>query len=171
MRRIPKSGLVRFQGGRSFPFAQKLAGVDSQANAGVQASAMTAGAVAASTVQNPPAVIWMSSSSMSRLEERQVRLWSDGRFEYRVVYFSDDFSTLACPYLYPVAFCSATNWIEIPPPPSGNGFACRADLDGNRVVDGADLGLILANWGPQKPCNPEPEFPCMTVAGGSGLGR
>ena len=27
------------------------------------------------------------------------------------------------------------------------GSACEADLDGNRIVDGADLGLLLSSWG------------------------
>jgi len=30
------------------------------------------------------------------------------------------------------------------PPPT---FACPADLDGNGVVDGGDLGLLLGQWG------------------------
>ena len=58
---------------------------------------------------------------------------------------------------------SASQWTEVPPPPSGNGFACRADLDGNRIVDGADLGMVLANWGPQTPCAPEATYPCLTL--------
>ena len=49
-------------------------------------------------------------------------------------------------------------------PLGGNGFACRADLDGNRIIDGADLGLVLSNWGPpQTPCEPEATYPCLTL--------
>jgi len=128
-----------------------------------------AAVVAAATAQNPPTVIWMSTvNDNSAYSDRLYRLWSDGRLEVRNISYTIA-SWSACNGNFIVAPCPGNEWIEIPPPLSGNGFACRADLDGNRVIDGADLGMVLANWGPQTPCNPEPEYPCMTIAGGSGL--
>jgi hypothetical protein len=62
---------------------------------------------------------------------------------------------------------SSYGWREVPLPPGGNGFACRSDLNGDRTVDGADLSFILANWGPQQPCEPEATYPCMTIPGGA----
>ena len=118
-------------------------------------------------VQAEPTVVWMGvteSGYNSWLLEYH-RLWSDGRMELRSVLripagTSDCESpaAFACPF--------SQDWIEIPPPPSGNGFACRSDLNGDRSVDGADLSFILANWGPQPPCEPDATFPCMTIAGG-----
>ena len=61
----------------------------------------------------------------------------------------------------------ANDWVEVPPPPAGNGFACRTDINGDRQVDGADLGILLAGWGPQSPCPPDASYPCMTVGGGA----
>ena len=125
-----------------------------------------AAVVAAATAQVPPTVVWMFVAASNQTEERQERMWSDGRIEFRTVRFSIDYSDLA--YCYPdnhygITVCSVTDWVEIPPPPSGNGFACRADLDGNRIIDGADLGMVLANWGPQTPCAPEATYPCLTL--------
>ena len=117
-----------------------------------------AAVVAAATAQVPPepTVVWMGvTDSASGITYH--RLWSDGRMEIRNVGFQygDDFCN-------PLPICSG-EWVEIPPPPSGNGFACRADLDGNRIIDGADLGMVLANWGPQTPCAPEATYQCLTL--------
>ena len=127
-----------------------------------------AAVVAAVSAQAGPTIVWMGVAGggvFAPASKVLFRLWSDGRIEYRHVGFGAGTCCDECG----LSISCTSNWIEIPPPPSGNGFACRTDLDGNRVVDGADLGLILANWGPQTPCNPEPEYPCMTIAGGSGL--
>jgi hypothetical protein len=127
-----------------------------------------AAVVAAATAQVPPepTIVWMFVAASDIYAERQERMWSDGRIEFRTVYFSTDSS--AQTYCYPYTHdrttaCSSTDWAEIPPPPSGNGFACRADIDGNRIIDGADLGMVLANWGPQTPCQPEATYPCLTL--------
>ena len=122
-------------------------------------------------VQAEPTVVWMgvteSSYSYALLEYH--RLWSDGRMELKSVarnpgnpFDCESQAAFVCPF--------SQDWIEIPPSPSGNGFACRSDLNGDRTVDGADLSFILANWGPQQPCEPEATYPCMPIAGG-GLSR
>jgi hypothetical protein len=121
-------------------------------------------------VQAEPTVVWMgvTNPSGSLLNFRYHRLWSDGRQELRIVSFSGAAAEAPCPWTdyVPQSKCFDSGWFEISPPPSGNGFACRSDLNGDRTVDGADLSFILANWGPQQPCEPEATYPCMTIAGG-----
>jgi hypothetical protein len=141
-----------------------------------QANAVGVGSIApavatAALAQDPPAptVVWMGLTSSTWQDHTYHRLWSDGRMEIRSVSWRIDAVGGACGYFAsPLgAKCYDSGWIEVSPPPGGNGFACRADLDGNRTVDGADLGMILANWGQQPPCEPEATFPCMTIPGGT----
>jgi len=117
-------------------------------------------------VQAEPTVVWMGVTGWTSDGWNYHRLWSNGVQEMRWVSanynYECSFNTFPLDCTYP--------WIEIPAPPSGNGFACRSDLNGDRTVDGADLSFILANWGPQQPCEPEATYPCMTIAGG-GLSR
>jgi hypothetical protein len=111
---------------------------------------------AAAAAQEVPTIVWMGVTSNQGGNQTYSRLWSDGRMEARQVFINlidGCVLTPSCP----------TDWIEVPPPPSGNGFACRADLDGNRTIDGADLGIILASWGPQAPCQPEATYPCISL--------
>ena len=120
-----------------------------------------AAVVAAATAQNPPepTIVWMGVTYAPNTSLNiYSRLWSDDRLEVRYVQVSYE----AVDPCTPIFVCSSA-WTEIPPPPSGNGFACRADLDGNRVINGADLAVILANWGPQTPCAPEATYPCLTL--------
>ena len=117
-----------------------------------------AAVVAAATAQVPPepTIVWMGVAVDGYERLNYSRLWSDGRMELRMA------QTRGLINCVLIIDCTS-EWIEVPPPPSGNGFACRADLDGNRVIDGADLGLVLANWGPQTPCAPEATYPCLTL--------
>ena len=134
--------------------------VDQAAHAALPTEAANA-IVAASLAQvPPPTIVWMGVTSFNASNanfhiEHLYRMWSDGRLEVR------------CLNNWDCTTFSGGNWIEIPPPPAGNGFACRADFDGNRVIDGADLAMVLAGWGPQPPCDPEPTYPCMNFGGGS----
>jgi len=118
-----------------------------------------AAVIAAATAQVPPepTIVWMGVANTGNVHTYS-RLWSDGRMEVRnVTLFYSNNATCA-----PGVACTG-EWTEVPPPLSGNGFACRADLDGNRIIDGADLGMVLANWGPQTPCAPEATYPCLTL--------
>jgi hypothetical protein len=139
-----------------------------------QANAVGVGSVApavaaAALAQDPPAptVVWMGVERWGSSLNYH-RLWSDGRMEQRCIWqllnqVPD--GTGGC--LVQVSFsCYLTPWIEIPPPPGGNGFACRTDLNGDRAVDGVDLGMLLGDWGRFTPCNPEPEYPCVKFGGG-----
>ena len=119
-----------------------------------------AAVVAAATAQNPPepTIVWMGVTYNPNTSRTMYsRLWSDDRLEVRFVYVSH------LEYTCNPTFVCSGEWTEVPPPLSGNGFACRADLDGNRIIDGADLGMVLANWGPQTPCEPEATYPCLTL--------
>jgi hypothetical protein len=141
----------------AYPFVSSLA-------PNANASAVTAAASAVSTAatgQAGPTVVWMAAT-----DTQMFRLWSDGRLEYRRLYYMY-VGAAPCGSSHDFRVCGSSDWIEVPPPPAGNGFACRADLDGNRTVDGADLGMILTNWGQQPPCEPEATFPCMTIPGGT----
>ncbi len=141
------------------------------ATASVPSFASTA-IVAAATTQTTPTVIWFGVTSGERNVNSVYstiyhRLWSDGRQEMRVVWFN---ILVVCSDL--VIPCSTNfNWIEVPPPPSGNGLACRTDINGDRRIDGADLGLMLGDWGSSGSCEPQPTYPCLdlSLAGGGAL--
>jgi hypothetical protein len=86
--------------------------------------------------------------------ETAYRLWSDGRLERRPLgYPGSDciFSAVQC------------DWREIPPAPGGDGFACRGDINGDRSVNAADLGLLIAQWGDGVSCDPQPTYPCFDL--------
>jgi len=103
------------------------------------------------------------------------RLWSDGTIEVRFVLFQG-FDGVACGdgLLYNTncgdgAFDSDTGWLTLPEPPGGNGFACRPDITGDRDVNAEDLGLLLAQWGQEISCDPQPSYPCFDLDGLNGL--
>jgi len=47
---------------------------------------------------------------------------------------------------------------------------CAADIDGNGVVDGADLGLLLSNWGTLTQIGGTGDLDCNGVVDGADLG-
>ena len=96
------------------------------------------------------------------------RLWSDGRQEIRIVLINSLSFQLCNKYPVLRTACSDsrpadTGWIEVPPPPGGEGFACRADTNGDRRVDGIDLATVLAQWGNGVSCDPQPSYPCFDL--------
>jgi hypothetical protein len=146
----------------AYPFVNRISSVDQTAHASVPVAAATAQA------QPEPTIVWMGVYHASSYNSAVYhRLWSDGRLEARSVFpeMAYENPSSSCSLLQ--GFGCSSPWIEVPPPPGGNGYACRADIDGNRTVDGADLSEILANWGPQSPCEPEATYPCLTIPGGS----
>lgn len=131
------------------------------ASAGTTPAGVSAVIAAASAQeQSVPTVVWMGVTNWGANFTLYHRMWSDGRQEVRFARIYQGGSGNCSP----IPDCQSV-WTEIPPPSGGNGFACRTDLDGNRIVDGADLGIILANWGAQPPCEPGATYPCMTIAG------
>jgi hypothetical protein len=135
----------------AFPFAQKLASVDSQAHAGVQASAMAVVASSA-TAQVTPTIVWYGTGSTSYRDNNSdhwlatniSRAWSDGRVESRWIRKKIQ--------AYPTndVFCSdlpgcSTGWVVASDP--NQGFNAASDVNFDAKVDGADLGQLLADWG------------------------
>jgi hypothetical protein len=151
----------------AYPFVNRISSVDQTAHASVPVAAVAAAATA--QAQPEPTIVWMGVTEAKSCELIVYhRAWSDGRQEMRFV--DTRVGWCGCneqQYPLQASICRSTAWIEVPPPPGGNGYACRADIDGNRTVDGADLSEILANWGPQSPCEPAATYPCLTIPGGS----
>jgi hypothetical protein len=140
-----------------------VSGLVAQATAAPSASSTPAAAAIASatTAQAGPTVVWMGvvGDDVKRI---YARLWSDGRIEERSVWMQFD-------YTCATEVRCTSDWVEVPPPPGGNGFACRSDINGDRLVDGADLTFVLNAWGQQGGCEPEATYPCLdlvNLAGG-----
>jgi hypothetical protein len=146
----------------AYPFVNRISSVDQTAHASVPVAAIAAAATAQANPE--PTVVWMGVSDINNGPYTLYhRLWSDGRLEARLILPTIQFGS--CESLQ--SFDCNFPWVEVPPPPGGNGFACRSDLNGDRTVDGSDLSFILANWGPQQPCEPEATYPCLSIPGGS----
>jgi hypothetical protein len=108
----------------------------------ISAAAVTAAATA--QAGGEPTILWFGVTQWSGSRDFY-RLWSDGRLEYRT------YNGVS------------SGWTEVPAPPGGNGFACRADINGDRVIDGADLTFVLSSWGQQGSCEPEATYPCLDL--------
>ena len=143
------------------------------ATASVPSFASTA-IVAAATTQTTPTVIWFGVTQVNEWnnfpnfnDAIYHRLWSDGKLEMMSVRIG--YGGTSCVGIEPQG-CTH-DWIEVPPPPSGNGLACRTDINGDRRIDGADLGLMLGDWGSSGSCEPQPTYPCLdlSLAGGGAL--
>ena len=89
------------------------------------------------------------------------RMWSDGRIEMRSVLAVQVYN--ACGNVWSPCSGTPNDWIEVPPPLGGNGFACRSDINGDRLVDGADLAFVLNSWGQQGGCEPDATYPCLNL--------
>jgi hypothetical protein len=143
-------------------------GQQAHAAAGSMPAAAAAVAAAASA-QAGPTVVWMDSDWSSTWGTQVLtRLWSDGRMERRTLNIGSPGASCGHDLM---DLCSL-DWVEIPPPPGGNGFACRTDINGDRKVDGSDLSLVLNAWGQEGGCTPEATYPCLdlgNLAGGVAL--
>jgi len=127
----------------------------------MQAMPAAASAVAAATsaqAGGEPTVVWYgvgadttTFGSTARVD-RVYRAWSDGTLEMKRVFFgwnNDDCggTSLAC----------AGPWIVISSPNAG--FKAASDTNADEKVDGADLTMILGNWG-DAPRVPFPPSDC-----------
>ena len=156
-----------------------VSGLVAQATAAPSSSSASAAAAVASaaSAQAGPTVVWMGVTSQFVAGFTTVspwtyhRLWSDGKLEIRDVPFTTSLVN-SCDnrsFLLPNLCMPLQSWREVPPPPGGNGFACRTDINGDRLVDGADLSFLLNAWGQQGGCEPEATYPCLdlgNLAGG-----
>ena len=139
-------------------------GLMMQSGSAAHAGSMPAVAVAAATnAQAGPTIVWMgiAESHFSSFDRCTYhRLWSDGRLERRqTIWQHANYPYGPCE---PMFECS-TDWLEVPPPPGGNGFACRSDINGDRIVDGADLAFVLNSWGQNGSCEPTATYPCLNL--------
>jgi hypothetical protein len=145
-----------------------VSGLVAQATAAPSSSSASAAAAVASaaTAQAGPTVVWMGVTEHSSTATWNYhRLWSDGRLEVRSVEQTWG-PTSGCSDVLPNPSCTAP-WREAPPPPGGNGFACRTDINGDGLVGSSDLSLLLNDWGQEGRC--EPNYPCLdlgNLAGG-----
>ena len=152
-----------------------VSGLVAQATAAPSSSATSVAAAVASatTAQAGPTVVWMGVTTEEGRTWTHHRLWSDGRLEIRNTPYALSFNGECQAWNVGVNACfPPQDWVEIPPPPGGNGFACRTDINGDRLVDGADLTFVLNAWGQQGGCEPEATYPCLdlgNLAGGVGV--
>ncbi|MFO0894959.1 MAG: hypothetical protein U0574_08400 [Phycisphaerales bacterium] len=79
------------------------------------------------------------------------RMWSNGTVEAKQVW------TLH-PCEPDADWQSCGDWKAIPG--TAAGFACAPDINGDRVVDGADLALVLGSWGQAPSCVELPPIAC-----------
>jgi hypothetical protein len=124
-----------------------------------QANAVGIGSVvpavaAAATAQDPPTptIVWYGTGPANTGSTLVFRAWSNGRVEVRA-------GNLAGLPNAPCAWVDScfSGWQVISDPSQGLTF--DADLNFDQAVDGADLGMLLAKWGPA-PRNLVPPSDC-----------
>lgn len=102
-----------------------------------------------------PTITWFGVTSDFNSGWTYHRQWSDGRLETRFVNIRS--ATVGICNGADIVFyepeCAMNDWTEVPPAPGGEGFACRADINGDRLVDGADLAFVLSEWGQTGGCS------------------
>jgi hypothetical protein len=131
-----------------------------QANAIGVGSAAPAVAAAA-LAQDPPAptIVWYGISSANYSQGGAApgvvfRAWSNGLIEYRLFNTCVNCMGASSVCSYNLDNCG---WKVFNSPAQGLTF--DADLNFDEAVDGADLGMLLAKWGPA-PRNPVPPSDC-----------
>jgi hypothetical protein len=135
-----------------------LSGLGSSATASASTTPAAASLASAASAQAGPTVVWMGvSQNWDWTRAALFRMWSDGRTEARMIAVNYDVGENAI-----VGF-TASDWAEVPPPPGGDGFACRTDINGDRKVDGSDLSFLLNAWGQDGGCEPEATYPCLDL--------
>ena len=119
-----------------YPVLDRFAPIGKEAHAGVPASAITSAALA----QIAPTIVWYGHSAGSVL----LRAWSTGRIEG--LYF-DTVSVGMCGGLDDFSFRNRTCgvWCTITDP--SQGYSAASDSNFDAKVDGADLAMLLGNWG------------------------
>ena len=146
-----------------YPVLDRFAPIGKEAHAGVPVSAITSAALA----QTAPTIVWYGwNSPLSLIGGTSIlsRAWSDGRVEIKRVFYGDsgDCSWDTDPP------CSLPWWTIVSPT---QGLAAASDSNFDAKVDGADLAMLLGNWGENMACEPEPTYPCLdlSLAGGGAL--
>ena len=122
-----------------YPVLDRFAPIAKEAHAGVPVSAITSAVMG----QAAPTIVWYGWTSSAQYLDRSIlsRAWSDGRVEIKRVQYST--------YSYPDCVndftpCSLPWWTIVSPT---QGLAAASDSNFDAQVDGADLALLLGNWG------------------------
>ncbi len=117
--------------------------------------ALPAAAAIASTASaqagGEPTIVWYDTTSHSYDIHSLWRAWSDGTVEFRVIRSAPPASCATDP-----APCWSP-WQTVASP--NEGFKAAADINADEKVDGADLTMILGNWG-DAPRVPFPPSDC-----------
>ena len=119
------------------------------------AAASAVAAAASAQAGGEPTVVWYGTYGgyNGYVSGALLRAWSDGTIEMKkIAYFSGD-SSSACSSSAP---CSSP-WIVISSPTAG--YRAASDINADEKVDGADLTMILGNWG-DAPRVPFPPSDC-----------
>ncbi len=120
-----------------YPVLDRFAPIGKEAHAGIPVSAITSAALA----QSAPTIVWYGTTSIGYQYDYMVfmlRAWSDGRIEARKIKpnpLTDCLNPISC----------ISPWILINDPAQGYSAASDANFDAK--VDGADLAMLLGNWG------------------------
>ena len=124
-----------------YPVLDRFAPISKEAHAGVPVSAITSAALA----QTAPTIVWYGTTAYGSLGNGAsmemlfvIRAWSDGRIEARKI---NPGGQNGCQYGLP---CIGP-WILINDP--AQGLAAASDSNFDSKVDGADLAMLLGNWG------------------------
>ena len=116
----------------------------------VQAVPTCVAVAAAVQDEGEPTIVWYGTASSSIL----LRAWSDGTVEHRRFDVVQTSSSGCQALEYDDCY---KGWIVISSPTEGMNAA--ADINFDEMVDGQDLAVLLASWGPA-PRNPMPPSDC-----------
>ena len=118
-------------------------------------------AVAMTAGPEEPTIVWYDSTSTPDGTNYNttvlLRAWSNGTIEGRFIRFDTHAGSGNCDGIYGSECPDTQGWIVISSPTEGLNAA--ADINFDEIVDGADMGLLLGNWG-KAPRSPIPASDC-----------
>jgi hypothetical protein len=136
-----------------YPVLDRFAPIGKEAHAGIPVSAITSAALA----QTAPTIVWYGTNAYTQVigsgtGSRQsacgeiLRGWSDGRVEVmttrrEITGYNGSQIDLWCT---DGGYCTKP-WILVSTP--AQGYAAATDINADTSVDGADLAMMLGNWG------------------------
>ena len=128
-----------------YPVLDRFAPIAKEAHAGVPVSAITSAVMG----QAAPTIVWygLGANDVYHYGNNYgrsflVRAWSDGRVEARRISMATIDSGTWCSS---VETPCASPWYVINDP--SQGYSAASDSNFDAQVDGADLALLLGNWG------------------------
>ena len=124
-----------------YPVLDRFAPISKEAHAGVPVSAITSAALA----QTAPTIVWYGVGAHGSSGTYSIpvlfRAWSDGKVEANEGYLWGPGSGEDCSWRQSGCF----GWIVVSSPTQGLSAASDSNFDAQ--VDGADLSMLLGNWG------------------------